>query len=361
MLKIIPSDDLKQAKLIRRYLMSVVSYLMSVLFIFFVHYQGFSLSLPRHMLWIYSCAALATQAVFYGIFRTGFNKRFSDPSLTIQQMVVGIAWLMVVAYYASEAVRPLFLLFYLVIFIFGAFKLKVPQFLYLSLFALISYGTVVAMLLFFRPEMVNLNLEVLNGVCLGIVLFWFSFVGGYINQLREKLVEALGIIKKLATHDELTNVFNRRKLFETLQREKALADRNGTTFSICMFDLDLFKEINDTYGHLVGDTVLRIVAQAISNDLREEDYMARFGGEEFVLVLSYPELESAVKCAERLRRLTESLYFPDLPNHFRITISFGVTEYRSPELIEETLARADSALYRAKTRGRNRVEFDRAS
>ena len=361
MFDLIPSNDPKQAKLMRRFLMSLVSYLMSVLFIFFVHYQGFSLNLPRRTLWLYACAAFLIQAFFYGAFRLGLNKRFSDPSLTTPQMVVGIVWLMVVTYYAAEPVRPLFLLFYLVIFIFGAFKLKVRQFLYLSMFAIFSYGAVIALLLLNRSESVNLKLETLNGVCLGIVLFWFSFVGGYINQLREKLVEALGIIKKLATHDELTNVFNRRKLFETLQREKALADRNGTTFSICMFDLDLFKEVNDTYGHLVGDTVLRMVAQAISNNLREEDYMARFGGEEFVLVLSYPELESAVKCAERLRSLTENLNFPDLPSNFRITISFGVTEYRSPELIEETIARADSALYLAKSRGRNRVECAKAS
>lgn len=361
MLNMIPSDDRKQAKLIRRFLMSAISYLMSIFFIFYVHYQGFSHQLPLSLLWCYSSLAIMTQVVFYVIFRTGVNKRLRDPSLTVPQMVVAIFWLMFVTFYSSQEVRSLFLLFYLVIFIFGVFKLQVFQFLFLALLAVGSYAVVIIMILYFRPGEINLNLEVLNGVCLGIVLFWFSFVGGYINRLREKLVEALGIIKKLATHDELTNVYNRRKLFETLQREKALADRNGTTFSICMFDLDLFKEINDTYGHLVGDTVLKVVAQAILNNLREEDYMARFGGEEFVLILSYPELESAVKCAERLRNLTENLNFPDLPDSFRITISFGVTEYKTPELIEETLARADNALYRAKTKGRNRVEYDKAS
>ena len=347
--------------MIRRFFMSAGSYLMCILLIFYGHFQGFSLQLSFPLLCLYSFTAMATQVVFYAIFRSGINKRSNDPSLTIPQMVVAVFWLSVVSFYCAEQARSLILLFYLVIFIFGVFKLQVYQFLLLSVFALGSYMSAIVMLLVFRPEAVNIRLEVLNCVGLGIILFWFSFVGGYINRLREKLVEALGIIKKLATHDELTNVYNRRKLFESLQREKALADRNGSTFSICMFDLDLFKEINDTYGHLVGDTVLKIVANAIQNDLREEDYIARYGGEEFVLILSYPEVESAVKCAERLRTLTENLSFPGMPNSFNITISFGVTGYKSPESIETTLARADAALYRAKTRGRNRVEFDKPS
>ena len=333
---------------------------MSITLIFYTHFQGYRFHLSSYSLFFYSSLAMACQGGGYLILRLGVNKRFKDPSMTIPQIMVATFWLMLVTFYCADQVRSLMLLIYMVVFIFGVFKLQIYQFLLLSLFALGSYSLTIIMLLVFRKEGVDIRLEILHCVGLGMVLFWFSFVGGYINALREKLVEALGIIKRLATHDELTNVHNRRKLFESLQREKALADRNGSSFSICMFDLDLFKEVNDRYGHLMGDTVLKIVAQAIQNNLREEDYIARYGGEEFVLILSYPELDSGVKCAERLRRLTQNLTFPDMPKSFQITISFGVTEYKSPEPIKDTLARADAALYRAKTMGRNRVEYDSA-
>jgi diguanylate cyclase (GGDEF)-like protein len=202
-------------------------------------------------------------------------------------------------------------------------------------------------------------------VILFTVLLWFSFIGSYLNVLRKKLSKAnnelnnaLDHIKQQAIHDDLTGLFNRGHLFTILQREKSLADRGGAIFSLCIFDLDDFKKVNDTYGHLTGDVVLRTLAQRIREAVRQEDYMARYGGEEFVLVLAYPDLSDALMCADRIRKLASEIQYPGLSEGFRVTISMGLTQYRSMEDIDITLKRADDALYRAKRTGKNIIEYE---
>jgi diguanylate cyclase (GGDEF)-like protein len=125
---------------------------------------------------------------------------------------------------------------------------------------------------------------------------------------------------------------------------------------LCILDLDNFKRVNDTYGHLMGDVVLKTVVQAIKDNVREQDYIARYGGEEFVVILAYPALDDAVICAQRLKELTSNLIFPGLPEDFRITISIGVSKYQPIESIDALIGRADAALYRAKVNGKNRIE-----
>jgi len=163
------------------------------------------------------------------------------------------------------------------------------------------------------------------------------------------------IIKELAIHDDLTRAFNRRHLFEEPRRHKALADRDGYVFSIALFDLDHFKHTNDTYGHLKGDDILKHLIQAVKHEIREVDCLARYGGEEFIVIMPNTDITGAEECSQRIKKTAEKLKHPGFPESFNITISTGVTIYQPVESIEQAIARADNALYRAKSHGRNQV------
>jgi len=199
-------------------------------------------------------------------------------------------------------------------------------------------------------------MEVLYGLVLGLGLIWFALVGGYISTIRDKLRQSLKTIQQMAIHDELTGVFNRHYLNELLATEKARCARSGEEFSICILDVDYFKKVNDTLGHMAGDIVLKHFATEVKKSLRTIDSFGRFGGEEFLLVLPRTNLEQARLCAERIRRMTEELVFPEFDRSFSITSSFGIAQYRPNEELKDMLSRADAALYKAKSAGRNRVE-----
>ena len=122
-----------------------------------------------------------------------------------------------------------------------------------------------------------------------------------------------------------------------------------------IFDLDHFKQINDTFGHNVGDKVLKEVARIVRKNLRNTDIFARWGGEEFIILLPNTDLKGAKSVAEKLRRAIERLYIPELKGR-KITASFGVTQVYNDELLAEAIHRADTALYKAKNEGRNQVK-----
>ncbi|MGB3623828.1 MAG: GGDEF domain-containing protein, partial [Ketobacter sp.] len=126
--------------------------------------------------------------------------------------------------------------------------------------------------------------------------------------------------------------------------------------SITIIDIDHFKKINDTLGHLRGDKVLKLVAREISQRLRSEDFVARYGGEEFVIIMPETDLQSALVATEKVRAAIESCPFSFNQQPIPITASFGVTSFENGDEIETCFERADKALYRAKELGRNRVE-----
>ncbi|OYT88752.1 MAG: hypothetical protein CFE43_20880 [Burkholderiales bacterium PBB3] len=179
-----------------------------------------------------------------------------------------------------------------------------------------------------------------------------------VRQANAELERALGRIEELAIRDELTGLYNRRYLMDALEREKKRADRTGRLFSMIMLDIDHFKRVNDTYGHLQGDVVLKAVAKAVQAAFRVNDFSARYGGEEFVVVLEEVDPAGAVLCTDRLRKSIEALQFPEIADGFSVTVSLGYTQFQRMETVAQTLARADAALYRAKDAGRNRAEFD---
>ncbi len=181
--------------------------------------------------------------------------------------------------------------------------------------------------------------------------------GARIVKLQDELRAALKASEFQASHDSLTGILNRPAILEILIKELARARRNKTPLSVIMADIDHFKQVNDTYGHLAGDRVLREVAQRITSSIRQYDHCGRYGGEEFLLVIPGSERSTAREIAERLRRAVSSEQISINDNTIPVTLSLGIAEYNGEQDIDLLIKEADSALYRAKEQGRNRVSW----
>jgi diguanylate cyclase (GGDEF)-like protein len=182
-----------------------------------------------------------------------------------------------------------------------------------------------------------------------------SFSNGELATRNAELAATLERVKELATRDELTGAFNRRYIVDQLERQLAAKVRHATAASVAMLDLDHFKKINDRYGHPVGDQALQETVRVIAAELREGDVLARFGGEEFLVLLPMTGLDAARLLAERLRKALASVVLVVRSDEVSVRASFGVAELGSGESVAGWLGRADGALYQAKERGRDCV------
>ncbi len=168
---------------------------------------------------------------------------------------------------------------------------------------------------------------------------------------REKL-------ERLANFDSLTGLYNRRAILDKLDELINLANRYKEDFSLSMLDIDNFKKVNDRYGHLTGDEVLEKIAVLIRRNIRETDIVGRYGGEEFIIILPKTNLSSAWVVAERLRNIIEKAELKDSAgNAFTIAVSQGLVGWERDEDAASLISRADAALYKAKEKGRNRVQI----
>lgn len=161
-----------------------------------------------------------------------------------------------------------------------------------------------------------------------------------------------------ATIDVLTGLYNRRYFYDISTKYYDKAKRYNQKISVLMIDIDKFKNVNDTYGHDVGDTVIASTGKILTKRTRNSDVVARYGGEEFIVLLAETEMDRAVELAERIRIDIENNHVKlDNGNSVKITVSIGVTElnHRIDKDIEETIKRSDKALYEAKNKSRNRV------
>lgn len=159
-------------------------------------------------------------------------------------------------------------------------------------------------------------------------------------------------LEKLASTDSLTKIYNRNKFNEVLSRRLLEIKRYDETFSLILCDLDHFKEVNDVYGHKYGDKVLQKFVAVARQGLRKSDFFARWGGEEFVILLPHTELKEAQQTALKIKELLENTIFESIA---KITASFGVTEVRADDSEATLFERVDKAMYRAKAEGRNRI------
>lgn len=172
------------------------------------------------------------------------------------------------------------------------------------------------------------------------------------NQQLDKLNRQ---INNIAIHDKLTGLYNRHFIVDQLERQYGLYVRHGNACSIVMIDIDHFKQVNDRYGHIVGDKVLVAFSRLVESTVRQGDLVGRYGGEEFLLVLPMTNVAEALQLAQRIRTSLSDKPLIDQPVMHAVTASFGVAEIGRGETIDDWLLRVDKALYSAKAHGRNCV------
>ncbi len=184
-------------------------------------------------------------------------------------------------------------------------------------------------------------------------------IGERILNLETRLREYKDQLEILATHDSLTGLLNRRATYQHAEQALLLAEQEATSLSLILLDVDHFKAINDQYGHLSGDQALRLVAETILQATRPQDFVGRWGGEEFVLVLPKTSLAEAEKIAEKIRQkmATTTLVLPE--GDVRLFVSLGLTSSspKNPCPLDTLVQQADQALYCAKRQGRNCVRL----
>lgn len=178
--------------------------------------------------------------------------------------------------------------------------------------------------------------------------------------LRADLIERLHQLESLALLDELTQVGNRRYANITLSTRMHEMKRYEIPFGVMMVDVDTFKDFNDTYGHDVGDTVIRMVAHTMQDALRTSDVLTRWGGDEFIIIVPNASTEQLQKLGDRLRGLISASFLNQSQGVLKVTVSGGATMARSDDSVESLIKRADTMMYYSKEHGRNQVTVDAA-
>lgn len=329
-----------------------------------LHYVEVRLGLidVRSAAWL-TAYNLGGSLLFYLLMRSGWSERLpvGDPSLTLWQTVHGVS-AMIGAYAITGPARGAVLAILVLVLAYGMFGLTVRQGRLLALFTLLALTAVMAWKSQTDPLRYPLRVEAVHLAFGMIVLAGITALSARMGLLRERLrrqkkeLEAsLEQIQLLATQDELTGLVNRRHMTQLLRAEQARQQRTGQLMSVVLLDLDLFKSINDTFGHQAGDTVLRTFAQSVLPGLRSADVLARWGGEEFLLMLPDTSPSEALQCVERMRTVLAEVPFDAIDPGLRLTFSAGLAACQPGESIESVLELADQALYRAKQAGRNRT------
>ncbi len=190
---------------------------------------------------------------------------------------------------------------------------------------------------------------------LAISAYEISSLNMHLERERKALAEANQRLEQLAHFDPLTKVWNRYRIEEAINAELVAAKRYAAAFALLLFDVDNFKQINDSYGHSVGDDVLVALARLVESSLRGCDHLGRWGGEEFIVLATHSDVDAAVGLAERLRSLVAELHIAGLEQ--AVTVSIGVAVWQPGDSCKTLISRADDAMYRAKHGGRNRVEM----
>lgn len=187
--------------------------------------------------------------------------------------------------------------------------------------------------------------------------FMFLFVnfilGFAIIYLIKKYVQDK--LEFLVDYDGLTNIYNRRHFIISLDLEQAKAERYNRNFSVIIFDIDKFKRVNDIFGHDVGDSVLKELAQLVKGNIRKSDTLFRIGGEEFAIIASETKVEEALTLSEKVRKIIANYDFEHVKE---ITVSLGITQFYPGDSTDSIFKRADTALYKAKNDGRNMSKIE---
>ena len=298
--------------------------------------------------------------VMTAFIRSGATAGLADPSLTVPQMV----WTITsgaVAYVLAGDARGVVPSVLAMILFFGTFGLSVAEVIGIGIYALLAFACAVA-------ATTRYNTGPFGYLDMAYALMVLIVLGGSIalnlriqrirarlREQREALAHALAVNRELATRDELTGLPNRRAMQDLMGLEHRRSVRSGRPMLLAQLDIDHFKRINDAHGHATGDRALQAFASVVRASVRDTDVLARWGGEEFVLLLSETRLDDARDLLERLRHAVAMMEIPHTDGALRMTVSIGVAVHLPGDTVDLTLERADQALYTAKSLGRNRI------
>jgi len=302
-------------------------------------------------------------SVFFMLVRSGWSRRLAvDPSLTLPQMLFGMAFISW-SYAITGPARGALISLMILIILFGIFNLKPQVARRLSVAGFCMLAMAMAWRAATSAEY-DPRVELIHFIFAGVVMLATSSLAITVGRLRadltaqkKELKTALKLNRELATRDTLTGLLNRRAIGWLLEREQSRADRNLECATVALLDIDWFKRINDQYGHGVGDAVLQQFAAILLSELRAGDELARWGGEEFLLLVPATQMDAARIAINRMRDRVAHADFSAVCPALTLTFSAGVAQFTRGEHFNTTIDRADQALYRAKEAGRNRVEM----
>ncbi len=338
----------------------VISYAIDFFLLSGLAYAG---KVGSAIVFAYGTVAVIQNGFVYLLIRSGINRSFKDPGMTVSQIVFGTMVQTVFILLAPE-VGVFFLVNLFNCFLFGVLALSARQFFHV--WAVGAVATAVAFLY------VGDRIGFPNSTGLGQAIMWTCFLlalgksiylASAVSTLRLKVSEknraltlALTQMEEMATHDALTGVFNRRAMLIAMDAELQIFKRKKAPFCIAVMDLDHFKQINDSFGHAIGDVVLKTFAEILQQSLRVTDRISRYGGDEFVVLLTDTPRDVAVTVLGRICARIAQHDWGTLVPEVTITVSIGVAEISGDDTIAHTFERADVALYDAKQSGRNCVQ-----
>jgi diguanylate cyclase (GGDEF)-like protein len=293
--------------------------------------------------------------------RFGWSLRFDDPSLTLPQIAFSLTYTCTLYPWAGEY-RAAALPILIVALAFGMFQLHARAVLGLSAYTLALMGGTMFYGVALGPQQHAAHVELghyfmmfFSVVGVGIMSVRMSTIRQRLRSQRQELQLALERIEALARRDALTGAFNRGHAEEVLQRELKRHGRSKAPLCVVMLDLDHFKRVNDLHGHAAGDAVLVAFSKTVQAQLRDTDTLARWGGEEFLLLLEDASVEGAMVVMQRVQAAVRQLTVPLPDQNLSCRFSAGLACFEPGDTAPALLLRADKALYRAKAEGRDRV------
>lgn len=332
--------------------------------------------------WLVVLLGSVTQVLLYLAIRSGFSERFSDPSLTLAQMLVGMGVLTYVISLVQD-VRGGLLNAYVMVALFGSFNLKRRDSIFVALFAMSAYALVILFDFLSPPQGFDIKVNIFQWVVLAVVMAICTYIGSYLQDMREglkasrdgliashkeitkrrdeiesahrELQDALRQLSQLAVRDDLTGLFNRKQFEQTLRAQVSLARTSKTSLGLLVLDIDYFKSFNEKFGWEAGDKILHAFSNVARSCLRRTDYIARFGGEEFAVLLPNANEKSVRDCSERIRDFVSNINFDSIETNLRITVSLGGALMDEDEDPDQFLQRVNHLLLTAKKAGRNQI------
>lgn len=299
--------------------------------------------------------------VFWGqVFRRGWSMRMKDPHMPLTMSSTHLA-AQCVGMLLMPQLSFMFLLILFIIFTSLAMRATPRQTITVCVVICSGVGIVLGLGdITVRIPDANLAEQLLATAFVGMVMWQCIWLGSYNGAITRELKRRSGElaaltaqVKALAHHDELTGLLNRRSLLAILEEERKRAERSGAPLSVALIDIDRFKHINDTFGHPAGDRALKALADTVLPLTRNTDRLGRYGGEEFLVILTHTSREEAAVPIDRFRDAMNARGWDDVGTGLNVTFSCGIASFSGGEGVEDLVRRADEALYRAKHDGRN--------